>query len=90
MEVETLAQPGAGPTAVIGCGVNGTETVRLLAALGWPTLVHDRDEARAAAIAEEHGARAVPLEEALRTPKRVEVDHDVVQTARATGISFGD
>jgi ATP-dependent phosphofructokinase / diphosphate-dependent phosphofructokinase len=32
----------------------------------------------------------VPLEEALREPKRVEVDHDTVQTARATGISFGD
>jgi 6-phosphofructokinase 1 len=32
----------------------------------------------------------VPLEDALREPKRVEVDHDTVQTARATGISFGD
>jgi 6-phosphofructokinase 1 len=32
----------------------------------------------------------VPLEEALREPKRVEIDHDTVQTARATGISFGD
>src|SRR3954466_2965517 len=32
----------------------------------------------------------VPLAEVLKTPKRVEVDHDTVQTARATGISFGD
>jgi 6-phosphofructokinase 1 len=32
----------------------------------------------------------VPLEDALREPKRVEIDHDTVQTARATGISFGD
>ena len=32
----------------------------------------------------------VPLAEALREPKRVEVDHDTVKTARATGISFGD
>jgi len=32
----------------------------------------------------------VPLLEALREPKRVEIDHDTVQTARATGISFGD
>lgn len=32
----------------------------------------------------------VPLAEALRRPRRVELDHDVVQTARATGISFGD
>ena len=32
----------------------------------------------------------VPFTEALREPKRVEVDHDTVKTARATGISFGD
>lgn len=32
----------------------------------------------------------VPIEEVLRTRKRVEIDHDTVQTARATGISFGD
>lgn len=57
---------GAGETtAVVGCGVNGAETVRLLAALGRPTLVHDRDAARAATVAEEHNARAVSLEEAL-------------------------
>jgi 6-phosphofructokinase len=32
----------------------------------------------------------VPLANVLKTPKRVEVDHDTVFTARATGISFGD
>ena len=32
----------------------------------------------------------VPFVDALREPKRVELDHDTVQTARATGISFGD
>jgi ATP-dependent phosphofructokinase / diphosphate-dependent phosphofructokinase len=32
----------------------------------------------------------VPLAEVLKTPKRVEIDHDTVLTARATGISFGD
>ena len=32
----------------------------------------------------------VPLKEALRGAKRVELDHDVVRTARETGISFGD
>lgn len=32
----------------------------------------------------------IPIVEALARPKRVELDHDVVQTARATGISFGD
>jgi phosphofructokinase-like protein len=33
---------------------------------------------------------AVPLTEVLSKPKRVEIDHDTVLTARATGISFGD
>jgi phosphofructokinase-like protein len=32
----------------------------------------------------------IPIEEALREPKRVELDHDTVQTARACGVSFGD
>jgi 6-phosphofructokinase 1 len=32
----------------------------------------------------------IPIEEALREVKRVDPGHDIVQTARATGISFGD
>ena len=32
----------------------------------------------------------VPIDDVLRSPKRVEPDHDTVQTARALGISFGD
>jgi phosphofructokinase-like protein len=32
----------------------------------------------------------IPLEEALREPKRVDALHDLVLTARETGISFGD
>jgi phosphofructokinase-like protein len=32
----------------------------------------------------------VPISEVLKVPKRVELDHDVMLTARATGISFGD
>src|SRR6185437_14960521 len=32
----------------------------------------------------------VPIAEVLRVPKRVELDHDVMLTARATGIAFGD
>jgi phosphofructokinase-like protein len=32
----------------------------------------------------------IPIEEALREPKRVDPKHDVVLTARSTGISFGD
>ena len=33
---------------------------------------------------------AIPIVEALREPKRVDPNHDLVLTARATGISFGD
>ena len=33
---------------------------------------------------------AIPISEALREPKRVDPNHDLVQTARATGVSFGD
>ena len=32
----------------------------------------------------------IPITEALKEVKRVDPNHDVVQTARATGISFGD
>ncbi len=32
----------------------------------------------------------IPLADVLKTLKRVEIDHDTVLTARATGISFGD
>ncbi|MGH7653190.1 MAG: 6-phosphofructokinase [Gemmatimonadaceae bacterium] len=32
----------------------------------------------------------VPIEEALRHPKRVDLNHDLVHTARRLGISFGD
>src|SRR3954470_6610384 len=33
---------------------------------------------------------AIPIEDALREPKRVDPKHDLVLTARETGISFGD
>ncbi|MDB4907923.1 MAG: 6-phosphofructokinase [Gemmatimonadetes bacterium] len=32
----------------------------------------------------------IPIEQALAEPKRVDPSHDLVQTARETGISFGD
>jgi 6-phosphofructokinase 1 len=32
----------------------------------------------------------IPIKEVLRETKRVDASHDVVQTARETGISFGD
>ena len=33
---------------------------------------------------------AIPIAEAIQAPKRVDPQHDIVRTARATGISFGD
>jgi phosphofructokinase-like protein len=33
---------------------------------------------------------AIPIKDVLEKPRRVELDHDVVKTARETGISFGD
>ena len=32
----------------------------------------------------------VPIEEALRQPKRVDLGHDLMRTARRLGITFGD
>jgi ATP-dependent phosphofructokinase / diphosphate-dependent phosphofructokinase len=32
----------------------------------------------------------IPIADAIREPKRVDPSHDIVRTARATGISFGD
>ena len=63
---ETLCRPGAESTAVVGCGVNGAETVRMFRALDTDVLVWDVDSARAAAVAERLGARVAPSrEEAL-------------------------
>jgi ornithine cyclodeaminase/alanine dehydrogenase-like protein (mu-crystallin family) len=60
----TLAVEGASH-AVVGCGVNGAETVRMLRALGREVAVCDADPPRAEAVAAEHGAKLVPLAEAL-------------------------
>jgi alanine dehydrogenase len=54
---ETLCRSGAGSTAVVGCGVNGAETVRMFRALGSEVLVWDTDAARASFVAEKLGAR---------------------------------
>jgi len=43
--------------AVVGCGANGAETARMLAARGVRPLVWDLDGARSAAVAEELGAQ---------------------------------
>ncbi|MFC1936491.1 6-phosphofructokinase [Chloroflexota bacterium] len=58
----------------------GSGAVRAAAAGNFGTMVSLND----AKIVE------VPLAEALAVPKRVDVDGDAVQTARALGISFGD
>ena len=53
---ETLCRSGAATTAVVGCGVNGAETVRMFRALGSDVLVWDADPARAAYVADRLGA----------------------------------
>jgi alanine dehydrogenase len=61
---ETLGRTGS--AAVIGCGVNGAETARMLGARGTDPILWDVDPARLAATSAELGARAARgLEEAL-------------------------
>lgn len=63
---ETLCRSGAESTSVIGCGVNGAETVRMFRALGSDVHVWDVDAARAAFVADRLGATLAPSrEEAL-------------------------
>ena len=63
---ETLCRSGAETTAVIGCGVNGAETVRMFRALGSDVQLWDIDPARAAVVAERLGATvAASQQEAL-------------------------
>jgi ornithine cyclodeaminase/alanine dehydrogenase-like protein (mu-crystallin family) len=57
LAAETLRRAGASSYAVIGCGVNGAETARLLVARGVKPLVWDVDPARRTAVAEHLGAR---------------------------------
>ena len=51
--------------------------------------VEDREWGRMVALQSPHIV-TVPIAQALGEPKRVDPNHDAVQTARATGISFGD
>ncbi len=63
---ESLCRSGAESTAVIGCGVNGAETVRMFRALGREVSVWDIEPARAALVADRLGATvAASREEAL-------------------------
>jgi ornithine cyclodeaminase/alanine dehydrogenase-like protein (mu-crystallin family) len=57
---ETLCREGAESIAVVGCGVNGAETVRMFRALGSEVSVWDVDSARAASVAEYMGAHVAP------------------------------
>jgi hypothetical protein len=42
------------------------------------------------ALTPPHLVAAIPLDQALATPKRVQLDSDAVATARDLGTSFGD
>jgi ornithine cyclodeaminase/alanine dehydrogenase-like protein (mu-crystallin family) len=60
---DTLGRGGS--AAVIGCGVNGAETARMLRARGVEPLVWDVDPARLAATAQELDVLAAPSLEAV-------------------------
>jgi ornithine cyclodeaminase/alanine dehydrogenase-like protein (mu-crystallin family) len=58
LAAQTLRRQGAATYAVVGCGVNGAETARMLVAHGIRPLVWDVDEARRNAVALRLGAEA--------------------------------
>lgn len=58
LAADTLCRPEASSYAVIGCGINGAETARMLVAQGAAPLVWDIDEARRRLVAERLGVRA--------------------------------
>ncbi len=66
LAADTLCRAGASSYAVIGCGVNGAETARMLVAHGVTPVVWDIDPARRDSVAQLLGARAADAaEEAL-------------------------
>jgi ornithine cyclodeaminase/alanine dehydrogenase-like protein (mu-crystallin family) len=66
LAADTLCRAEADSYAVIGCGVNGAETTRMLLAHGITPLVWDVDETRRRLVAERLGAReAASADEAL-------------------------
>jgi alanine dehydrogenase len=56
LAADTLCRPEASSYAVIGCGVNGAETARMLVAHGVTPVVWDVDETRRRTVAERLGA----------------------------------
>lgn len=76
-------QRGGSPTTfdrVLGLRF-GAAAVRLVAEGKWGCMV---------ALTPPHHIAAIPLEQALAHPRRVELDSDAVATARDLGVSFGD
>ena len=66
LAADTLCRAGAATYAVVGCGVNGAETIRMLAARGVAPLVWDVDADRREAVADRFGAHvARSVEDAL-------------------------
>jgi ornithine cyclodeaminase/alanine dehydrogenase-like protein (mu-crystallin family) len=66
LSADTLARAGAVSVAVVGCGVNGAETARMLVAHGQAPLVWDVDPERRELVATRLGATvADSLEHAL-------------------------
>jgi 6-phosphofructokinase 1 len=59
----------------------GAAAIRLIAERKWGCMV---------ALTPPHLVAAIPLDQALATPKRVQLDSDAVATARDLGTSFGD
>jgi len=57
LAADTLCRPEASSYAVVGCGVNGAEAVRMLVAHGAKPVVWDVDEARRRIVAERLGAQ---------------------------------
>jgi ornithine cyclodeaminase/alanine dehydrogenase-like protein (mu-crystallin family) len=57
LAADTLCRSEASSYAVVGCGVNGAETTRMLVAHGAKPIVWDVDDARRRTVAERLGAR---------------------------------
>ncbi|MFL6007893.1 MAG: ornithine cyclodeaminase family protein [Gaiellaceae bacterium] len=71
LAAETLGTDGE--AAVIGAGVNGRAAARTFAVRGRRVVVHDLDETRARAVADELGVAVVGRDEALAAPVVVTV-----------------
>ncbi len=66
LAADTVGPESGSSVAVVGCGVNGAETVRMLVAHGRTPVVWDVDEARRRFVADHLGAEAAgSLEDAL-------------------------